>query len=377
MRAAGVSIQTVSNVINGRDGVAATTEHRVREAARALGYRRSEAARTLRTGRTHSIGFLARDIANPFYASMARGVEDAARPHGYSVVIGSTSNSIEQIKYLLGVFRELRVAGVVASTNPLMPEYTQLVEDFSMSAPFVQLGPAASTAHISRVMVDDERGGYVATGHLLSLGRTRVAIIVGPLDRYGGTLRLAGYRRALADWGARFDPMMVIEGSFDFQSGSRAVDQLLEIAPRPDAIFAANDLTANGAISRLRQRGVRVPDDMAIIGYDDVEVARMYDPPISTIAQPPFELGRRGVHMLMERLVQASTTQEGDQPDPRREILDCTLIVRQSTSGRIEDIQCGPISAQAPWRAYVIALPGPHDTCRESGYVEQAQNSIG
>jgi DNA-binding LacI/PurR family transcriptional regulator len=346
--AAGVSIQTVSNVLNGRRGFSDQTRRRVQEAARSLGYSPSAAARSLRTGRSHSLGYLVRDIANPFYAGVARGVEDAARPRGYSLVLGSTGNDMARLRDLFDVFRELRVAGIIASTNPAGTQYAGLVRDLVGAVPFVQLGPAAEGVAVARIVMDDERGGFVAAMHLLALGRSRVGIITGPLDSYAGRGRFAGYKRALAESGIAFDPALVAEGRFDYEAGYTGVERLLAGGSGPDAIFAANDLAAIGAIARLRERRIRVPEDVAVVGYDDSEVGRLYDPPISTIAQPTYELGCRGVALLLEQLDAARDRSPAALA--RTEMLDCSLIVRRSSSGRDDEVDCGPVAAEAPWR---------------------------
>jgi LacI family repressor for deo operon, udp, cdd, tsx, nupC, and nupG len=193
------------------------------------------------------------------------------------------------------------------------------------------------------VVVDDRRGGYVATAHLLSLGRRRVAAITEPADSLVGRLRLEGYQEALADWAQPADPVLVVEGRFDFESGYSAAERLLDADARPDGVVAANDLTAVGAIARLRERGVRVPEDVAVVGYDDSELGRLYHPPVTTIAQPKYDLGRRGVELLLGRI-------EGDGP-AAAEVLDCQLLVRRSSLGRNGEVNCGSIAAEAPWGA--------------------------
>lgn len=356
-REAGVSIQTVSNVLNRRRGVAADTRQRVLAVAERLGYRPNAAARSLRSGRSNAVGLLLADIANPYFAEVARGAEDAAHARGHSVLIGSTDGREGRGRELLGLLRAQRVAGVLVSADPA-DGFADLVVAFAEEAAVVQIGPAVRPARLAGVLTDDFRGGYVAAGHLLSLGRQRVAIISGPLRPRPcpGALRLEGYRRALGDWGRAFDPNLIVEGRFTFRSGYEAVDQLLAADPAPDGIVAGNDLTAIGALLRMRERGVRVPDDIAVIGYDDAEVGRMYDPPISTIAQPTYDLGRRGMELLFEQL-DASERDPGSGPPERRvETLDCTLLVRRSSSGRDGEIDCGVISGKAPWLVCLDAL---------------------
>lgn len=346
-RQAGVSIQTVSTVLNRRPGVSPETRLRVLEAARLLGYRPNAVARSLRTRQARILGLLVADVANPYFAEVARGVEDAARVRGYSVILGSTDNDLERIRELLQIFQDHWVSGIIAATGHLAPDYTRLLAEVTTQIPVVQIGRHLSAPQIARVMVDDLRGGYVATAHLLALGRRRIAIITGPLDTPPGLLRLQGYQQALHDWGSDPDPALVVEGRFNLASGAAGADQLLARGLTFDGLVAGNDLMAIGAIERLRQAGLRIPEDVAVIGYDGTALARVCDPPLSTIAQPTYQLGQRAATLLCEQLVAARETVPEIAPV---EVLECTLILRRSTLGRPVEIVAGPISAPEPWR---------------------------
>jgi DNA-binding LacI/PurR family transcriptional regulator len=210
-----------------------------------------------------------------------------------------------------------------------------------------------------RVKVDDERGGYVAAAHLLSLGRRSVAIVTGPMNSWPGIRRLDGYRKALQDWGHPVDSRLVVEGDFTFQGGAKCVRDLLDRGADPDGIVVGNDLMAIGAISHLRERHLRVPEDVAIIGYDDTEVGRFYDPAISTIAQPKYQLGHRGVEILIDVLEAAERDPESPRPPVGDEILDCTLVARRSSLGRPGEINCGSIFDVAPWEKCIAGANNP------------------
>lgn len=178
-----------------------------------------------------------------------------------------------------------------------------------------------------------------------------MAIITGPLDTRPGVLRLEGYRQALEAWGRPYDPALSVAGSFTFQSGYEATGALLGLDVRPDGIVAGNDLMAIGAIARLRERGVRVPEDVAIIGYDNAEIGRLYNPALSTISQPTYQLGFRGTELLLDRIEAMERDPEGGPPPPTSEVLGCELIVRRSSLAVAVEIDCGSIHSPEPWLA--------------------------
>lgn len=350
-REAGVSIQTVSNVLNSRHGVAPDTRGRVRDAIQRLGYRPSDAARSLRSGQSRTVGLLIGDVSNPYYAELCRGAEDAARSRGYSIIFGSTEGQLDRISQLARVFQERRVAGIVSSAGIAEPKSEQFFQQLSTQTPLVQLGRPLPSSNLPQVIVDDLRGGYVAASHIISLGRRRVALITGPLRTRPGQLRLEGYRSALRDWDLPELADLVVEGDFTYNSGFEAATRLLALSPAIDGIVAGNDLTAIGAIACLTRAGRRIPDDVAVIGYDDAEIGRLYVPPISTIAQPKYQLGFRGVSLLVDRVESIARDPEGRAPESVVEQLDCELVARCSSTGRDEEIRCGSIQLSRCWEA--------------------------
>jgi LacI family transcriptional regulator len=354
-REAGVSIQTVSSVLNGRHGVASETRRRVRETIEQLGFHPSDAARSLRSGRSRTVGLLIGDVSNPYYAELSRGAEDAARARGYSMIFGSTEGQLDRISHLVRIFQDRRVAGIVSSAGLAEPRADHYFEQLSAETPLVQLGRPLPSALLPQVVVDDLRGGYVAASHIISLGRRRVALITGPLRTRPGQLRLEGYKSALGDWHLPVLSELIIEGDFTYQSGYDAATRLAAVRPAIDGIVAGNDLTAIGAIACLKRAGLRVPDDIAVIGYDDAEIGRLYDPPISTISQPKYQLGFRGVSLLLDRIEAIARDPEGRAPEPIVEQLDCELVVRRSSIGHDEEIRCGSIQTTNCWEACLKA----------------------
>lgn len=211
-----------------------------------------------------------------------------------------------------------------------------------------ELGLPASWIFQEIKSVDDKRGGYVATAHLLDLGHRRIGCITGPANLQPCIDRLYGYQAALKDWGAEVDDKLIVEGTFDYASGLRTVERLLQLNPEPPtAIFVHQDLTAIGTMAGLKRAGLRIPDDVAIIGYDGLEIASLYDPPLSTIIQPVYEQAAYAMTQLLNKL-------EGiEAPEP--ENLDCTLVVRASTVPTIEhEWFSQPIATGTPWKDWAV-----------------------
>ncbi|WP_052569301.1 substrate-binding domain-containing protein [Ktedonobacter racemifer] len=198
--------------------------------------------------------------------------------------------------------------------------------------------------------MDDRRGGYVATAHLLDLGHRRIGCITAPMTSSPGIERLRGFQSALADWGVEFDKNLAVEASFDYASGPKAVEQLLKnnFSNPPTAIFVHQDLSAIGAITALKRAGLRVPEDVAVIGYDGLEIASLYDPALSTIIQPVYQMGVHAMTQLLDKLEGKATAE--------LEKLDCTLVVRKSTVATLEQERYSrPIATGTPWRDWDIA----------------------
>ncbi len=342
---ANVSTQTVSAVLNGKSGISEATTLRVRQTIAAMGYSPNLLASSLRSGRSTTIGLLLNNVANPFFAEIARGVQDVAQARGYSVILCNHDGDPAKIRAYLDLLNQYQVAGVlgepyeeVAGPNAGGPGGYML----SGLLPGIGTHPA-----------DEERGGYVATAHLLDLGHRRIACLTGPRPSRPGDGRLAGYRAALRDWAVTADERLIVQGAFDFVSGLGAWS-LLDQDPRPTAIFAHNDLMAIGVVVALKQAGLRVPEDLAVVGYDDTEIAGLYDPPLSTVAQPTYNLGAQSMTVLADRLAGHSASSTPAAP------LACELIVRRSSVPGLDgDRRCGPIDAEASWRRWRVAEPAP------------------
>jgi LacI family transcriptional regulator len=318
-RRARVSPTTVSHVVNGTRFVSREARGRVELAIDALGYRPNALARSLRCGRSHTLGLVLPDSGNPFFAEMGRAVEQDAFEAGYSVILCNTENDRAKERHYLGVLARKQVDGIVLVAAEERGEALRGLLRSRM--PVVATDRERPGLALDLVVADHEQGGALATRHLLALGHRRIACIAGPPGLSPSDRRVAGYRRAMEEAGA--EPPLVHHGDFHAASGSAAGRALLALARPPTAVFACNDLMALGVLRAAAERGRQVPADLAVVGYDDIELAPFVTPALSTVAQPMREMGREVVKLLVNRI--------GDGHLPRqREVLPVTLEVRQS-----------------------------------------------
>lgn len=320
---AGVSVGTVSNVLNGRATVSAAAAERVRAAIDALGYVRNDAARQLRAGRSRSIALIVLDAGNPFFAAVARGAEARAADDGYVVLLGSSGADPDHERLYLDQFREQRVAGVLLTPADADGDVVERLA--AAGIPVVLVDEQMHGSDVCAVSVDDVEGGHLAVAHLLARGRRRIAFVAGPLTTRQVADRLAGARRAVAEVdGAGLE---VIEAdAMTVLAGRAAGERVRERADRPDAVFAANDLLAVGVLQALTMLGdIRVPDDIALVGYDDIDFAAATVVPLTSVRQPAEALGSTAVDLLLRQL-------DGELDPAERQVrFRPELIVRASS----------------------------------------------
>jgi len=324
-QATGVSIQTISAVIHDKPDISQATRERVRRAIEELDYHPNMLASSLRSQRTLTIGVLISSITNPYFPELVRGVEDLAHRHGYAVFLCNTDgNPDKQLSYLR-LLRRNKVAGLFAATGLFTPDERRIIEYMAAhGVPVVVREARVDYEKIVSLDVDDYRGEFVATTHLLDLGHRRIGIITGPSDSHVTAARLSGYRDALRHHDVALDPTLIVPGGFDAASGRIGAEQLMRLSAPPTALVAANDLCAIGAISSVKRMGKRVPEDVAVVGYDNIEMAALYDPPLTTVAQPLYDIGACAMQTILDRL--RDPTVGGT-----RISFDTRLIARQST----------------------------------------------
>jgi LacI family transcriptional regulator len=326
-REAGVSIATVSRVFNQTALVTEATAQHVRAVASRLDYWPNSAARSLITHRTHAIGVLLPDLYGEFFSEVIRGIDLAARREKYQVLVSSSRANAETIVSAVRALRG-RIDGLVVMAPDA--DATAAIRDFAARFPVILLNPGETADGIGALSIANHEGAYLAARHLLDLGHTRIAIVKGPAGNLDAGERLAGYRKALADAGLPNLPELELEGDFSESSGFHAAADLVRIRPRPTAVFAANDYMAIGLLSALRDADVRVPQDLALVGFDDIAIAQYLSPMLTTVRVDACELGERA----MQRLLPFARARR--PAEPHRETLPVSLVVRYS---------CG---AQAP-----------------------------
>jgi len=322
-RLAGVSRSTVSRVINHHPSVRPEVRERVWRIIREVGYQPHAAARNLVTRRSQIVGVvipetLPKVFSDPYFPAVLRGISDALVERGYHLMLSLLSPQQEEDFYQRALRGRVVDGIIVLSAQVTDPLIRRAYQE---GLPVVSIGRYPQEPAVSYVDADNVGGGRMATEHLLRLGRRRVATIAGPQTMAPGIDRLEGYRAALQAWGLNPQPEWIVEGDFTEAGGYVAMRRLLPA--RPDAVFVASDLMAVGALKALREAGLRVPEDVAIVGYDDVELARFTDPPLTTVRQPIYELGRMAVQLLLRQL-------EEGMRDPQRVILPTELVIRSS-----------------------------------------------
>ncbi|WP_419690284.1 LacI family DNA-binding transcriptional regulator [Burkholderia theae] len=323
---AAVSKATVSRYLNGTLVLPDSTATRVNDAIETLNFRQNSLARRLSLGSSETIGLAMPDVANPFFAELADEVEEAVRERGYGLSLCITRNLIEREAYYLNWVDTRHLDGLILVSN--RPDDGQLRKLIDDRANIVILDEDVPGTNVPKVFVDNVEGGYLATKHLLDAGHRRIAHVTGPQFLYTVGERLKGYRRALKEAGVAFDPSLVRYGTYERAFGRAVTAELLAIDDPPSAVFAASDYLAIGILEALRESGRAVPEDISLVGFDDMEFASLLMPPITTMRQPARELGRAAV----DALVGALTSESDDVGSRSVQRLPVRLIERASVA---------------------------------------------
>lgn len=327
-RRAGVSVATVSNVVNGYRPVGAATRDRVRQAIEELGYTPNLSARHLRTGRTGIIALAIPELNNAYFAELADATIQEASRHGYTVLLDHTEGNREQELLVTQGFRDQVIDGLILS--PVQLDRSDLLAR-TCHTPLVLVGERVHDVQYDHIAIDNVAAGHEAMRHLLALGRRRIAFVGAQADSncMPAHLRLLAYGQALAAAGLAYDPELVVTTTrFGRADGAAGMRELLALARPPDALFAYNDLIAIGALRAAVELGVRVPEDIAVVGFDDIEEGRYSNPSLTTVAPDKVGIGRLAVTALLGRL-------DGSRTRPPEEMqVPFALVVRESTLGR-------------------------------------------
>ena len=316
---------TVSRVFNDSGPVNEATRSRIREVARELRYAPNSAARSLSARRTGTLGVLLPDLHGEFFSEVIRGIDLAVQRHGQHLLLSSSHNDRAEVAAALRVMRG-RVDGIILMSPAVDAE--TLVAELPEELPVVLLNSAVRDERFDSLTIDNVGGARAMIEHLLACGHRRIAVLCGPKLNHDAQERIRGWREALVDAGIAPRPEWELPGDFTEGAGHAAARALLALDPRPTALFAANDAMAIGAMSALRDAGVRVPDDVAVAGFDDVPIARYVTPPLTTMRVAVSDFGARAVDVLVQALAGDGTHRRG------HDVLPTTLVVRGSCGCR-------------------------------------------
>lgn len=330
---AGVSIATVSRVLNQTAKVRPATEAKVLKVIEQLGYRPNPLGQRLRKGRTEAVGMVfptpQGQFADPFYLELLAGVGEGLNSVGLDLLVTTCPPGREELECYQRLVEQQRVdALLVARTRRQDPRITYLLKH---DIPFVAHGRSRDAQTYPWLDVDGAHGFYQATQHLINLGHRRIALINAPMELNFAHHRLEGYQKALADASLEADPALLEEGNLTEEAGFRATERLLSLPWPPSAILCANDQMALGTLHALRERGLRAGQEVSVIGYDDIPMARFTDPPLSTLRQPIRSLGKRLVEMLLERL-------SGTKVEHLQELRLPELVLRSSVGPAVQQM---------------------------------------
>jgi LacI family transcriptional regulator len=321
---AGISVSTVSRYLNKTGYVNVDTERNIKNAIEKLNYTPSVVARGLAGKSTRTFALILPDITNPFFPGLARAVEDVASTYGFTVIFCNTDGQDGKEKNYIDVLKSKNVDGIIFASNTLGQEAVDKLSAYNI--PFVCLDRAPTNKACSIVRSNNREGGKLAVKHLLESGCKKIAHIYGPQHLIPAKERLAGYEESVRmfDW---FSPSLMVPGDFGIDSGLKATEVLMQRHPDIDAIFAGNDLMAVGALKALHRMGIKVPEQVAVCGFDGINMTEITEPELTTIAQPIYDMGAMVSRILIKKI-------EGTLEEERIYELDVTLIPRESTKRR-------------------------------------------
>jgi len=347
---AGVSVATVSAVVNESSFVSPGLRRRVEAAIESLHYTPNLLARSLALKRTNTLGMLIPDIANPFYSGILRGAEDRAQKSGYAVIVGNSDNRVEKEHAYLNLFLSKRVDGILLIKAPGEMSESTRVKLRNAATPIVLLDRDYAPLETHAVLADDFGGAKEAVQHLIRHQHRRIGIIIGPPHVSTTQGRLAGYKQALLESDIPFDLGLVAEGDYDIQQGFEA--GLLLLQQKPTAVFVTNWTMTVGFLQAIEKRGFRCPADLALVSYDDFIWTGLFQPKLTSVAQPAYQLGYRGTEILLG-------CSKGKYKRRKVEILKNELVIRESCGGG-----CTSTADRPPGRSYT---PGCPPTSRVGG----------
>ena len=330
-----VSVTTVSRVLNNKtDSIGRETVARIREKIEEVGYRPNSVARSMITGQSHTIGLVVPDNSNPFFAELARSIEDIGYAEGYSVILCNSDYSVKKELAYVDALIARQIDGIIYISTGQSGDTSRKMQGNGVA--FVEVGHNIVGSRFGVVSIDYAKGGFLATSHLIGLGHKRIGCIAGGIVYTHSEQRLDGYKNALETAGMESDPRLIVSGDFRLEGGERAMQELLALKEPPSAVFAFNDMMALGAIRAVKASGFRVPEDISIVGYDNIGFGRVIDPPLTTIDHPVAAVADAVMNLLFRNIMK-----ESGLPENRSEFqgIEPRLIIRESATRRNPDIE--------------------------------------
>lgn len=301
-RLAGVSTATVSRTLRNPELVSESTRDKVMKAVNACNYRPNQMGISLRTKRTSNVVAIIPDITNPFIAAVVRSLEQVAQQHGYSLLLGDTQADLQRIKHYAGMVASRQADGIILFSQFMPFDFNEDGSPVHPLPPLVNSCEDSGIDNVHRVMIDNFAAAVTATEHLLSLGHTRIACITGPLNTNSSSERLKGLKDALNKQNLSLDSNYIIEGDHEMEAGLNGAKDLLALDNPPTAIFCFNDEMAIGAIASIQEQGLKVPEDVSVMGFDDIRFSRYINPSLTTIAQPTEQIGEQCMLQLLNQI---------------------------------------------------------------------------
>lgn len=300
-RIAGVSTTTVSHVINKTRFVAEATQEKVMAAVKELNYAPSAVARSLKCNTTSTIGMLVTQSTNPFFAEVVDGVESYCYRKGYTLILCNTGGRADKQRDYIRMLAGKRVDGLLVMCSDLDADLQEMLDGHpDIPKVVMDWGPESSQA--DKIIDNSEEGGYLATRYLMDQGHKDIACLSGHFEKVACKERIAGCKRALAEDGLTLPEEWLLEGNFECDTAVIAADKILAMDKKPTAVFCFNDIMALGLMSRLQEKGMKVPEDISVIGYDNIDISPYFSPPLTTVHQPKRRLGKNAVEILLERI---------------------------------------------------------------------------
>jgi DNA-binding LacI/PurR family transcriptional regulator len=324
-RIAGVSLGTVSHVLNGSAAVREPLRKRVMDAVESIGYQPNQLARGLRRDKTNMIGMVIPDVTNPFFPAVVRGAEDVAFENGYRLILCNTDNDHAKEIVHLNELRTFLPSGLIVIPSNFSDLTAQAESYRKAGTAVVCVDRLPKDWNGDSVTADNETGSYEATKFLLRQGHRRFAIITGPRRLTNAHERLKGFKRALHEAKIHLDPEYIQETSFDQHGGHAKTKLLLRMVPRPSVIFAGNDMIAFGALLAFREAGLHCPEEISLMGFDNLDLAEMTSPPLTSVSQSGYQMGCAAARLLVERV-------KGDNGPPKHVVIDTALKIRDSVA---------------------------------------------